>query len=460
MGKKGDFVEGKIWKHIIAQAVPLTIAQLVQVLYNIVDRIYIGHIQEANAGMALTGVGVAFPVLTLVAAFTNLFATGGAPLCSIARGRGDVKEAEDILGNTLVMQIITGIVIGIALFFTMKPILYAFGASDVTYPYAESYLRIYLCGTVFFMLGTGMNSFISLQGFPRIGMFTTLIGAVLNLIFDPIFIFWLHLGVRGAAIATVISQFASAVWVIQFLTGKKAILHLTRQNLIPDRKKIVNIMTLGLTGFIVSATNCTVQAVCNAVLGVYGGDAYIGIMTIINSVREMIGLPINGITSGSQPVLSYNYGAGEYRRVTGGIKFMGWTSGIYTFIVWMTIMLFPHFYIGIFSREEQILQFGPKALLIYFLGFVFMNFQFVGQSTFVALGKKQYSIFFSIFRKVIIVVPLVVFLPRIPALGVMGVFAAEPVSNLIGGLASFLTMYVVVYRKLNRQAEQNEKRSN
>lgn len=453
MGKKGDFAEGKMWKHIMAQAVPLTIAQLVQVLYNIVDRIYIGHIQEANAGMALTGVGVAFPVLTLVAAFTNLFATGGAPLCSISRGKGDVKEAENILGNTLVMQIVMGIVIGITLFFTMKPILYAFGASDITYPYAESYLKIYLCGTVFFMLGTGMNGFISLQGFPRIGMFTTLIGAVLNLILDPVFIFVLQLGVRGAAIATVISQFASAVWVLSFLTGKKAILHITRDNLILNIHRIVNIMTLGLAGFIMAATNCTVQAVCNAVLGIYGGDVYIGIMTIINSVREMIGLPINGITSGSQPVLSYNYGAKEYRRVTRGIKFMGWSSGLYTFVMWATIMMFPHFYIGIFSQEEQIIAFGPKALIIYFLGFVFMNFQFVGQSTFVALGKRQYSIFFSIFRKVIIVVPLVILLPKIPALGVMGVFAAEPISNLLGGLASFLTMYVVVYRRLNRLAE-------
>jgi len=450
MNTKGNFGEGRISTLILSQTVPLTLAQLAQVVYNVVDRMYIGRIPGEEAGLALTGVGITFPLITLIAAFINLFATGGAPLCSIARGRGEQERAGKIEADTFTMQIFTGAFLSVLLFFTMKPLLYLFGASDMTYTYARQYLSIYLLGTVFLAVGTGMNGFINLQGFPKIGMLTTIIGAVVNLVLDPIFIFKLNLGVSGAAIATVISQIISACWVIHFLFGKNAVIPLKTSALFHvDWRQLREIVALGLSGFIMAATNSACQAVCNATLSVYGGDIYIGIMTIINSVREMIGLPVNGITGGSQPVLSYNFGAGNRQRVKQGIRFTALAGFLYTFFMWLLIMGFPLVFLRIFSSERSLTEAGRIPLVVYFMGFFMMSLQFAGQSTFVALGKSKQAIFFSIFRKIIIVVPLTLLLPKIGTLGVMGVFLAEPISNFIGGLASFITMYVTVYRKLD-----------
>lgn len=449
--KKGDFGEGKVWKLILSQALPLTLAQFVQVLYNIVDRAYIGHLPGDSAGTALTGLGITFPVITLIAAFTNLFATGGAPLCSIARGKGDQERAERLLGTTLTMQIITGIVLAVILFFTKKPILYLFGASDSTYYYAGQYLDIYLLGTVFLMVGTGMNGFISLQGFPKMGMMTTVIGAVLNLVLDPVFIFGLDMGVKGAAIATVISQAVSALWVLRFLLGDKVSLKLGFKTMKPEFKMLGEIVGLGMAGFIMAATNCAVQAVCNATLSIYGGDIYVGVMTILNSVREMIGLPVNGITSGSQPVLGYNYGAGKPHRVLKGIRFTSAVGVGYTSLMWLLVILFPRFFLRIFTSDDLLVQHGQEALIIYFMGFFMMSLQFAGQSVFVALGMSKHAVFFSLLRKAVIVIPLTLFLPHVAGLGVNGVFWAEPVSNFIGGLACFVTMYFAVYRKLKKE---------
>jgi len=452
MEGKGNFGEGKIWRHIISQALPLTLAQLVQILYNLVDRIYIGHLPGDTQGLALTGVGVTFPVITLIAAFTNLFASGGAPLCSMARGKKDDKRALEIMGCTLFMQILVGIIVGVTAFLTMKPLLYLLGASDATYPYAAGYLRIYLLGTVFLMVGTGMNLFINLQGFPKIGMMTTLLGAILNIILDPVFIFVFKMGVEGAAIATVISQFVSAVWVISFLFGKKAVLRISREYIKPRILLIKDIVILGMAGFVMQATNCIVQAVCNASLGYYGGDVYIGIMTILNSVREILGLPVGGLASGGQPVLSYNYGAGENKRVKEAIKFLSLVGSCYMLVVWLIIMLFPSFFIRLFSSDIQMVTYGNRVFMIYFGAFFMMQFQFIGQSTFTALGKSKQAIFFSIFRKVIIVLPLTLLLPGL-GFGTDGVFIAEPVSNVIGGLACFITMLVTVYRKLDNKPD-------
>ena len=452
MEGKGNFGEGKVWRHIISQALPLTLAQLVQILYNLVDRIYIGHLPGDAQGLALTGVGVTFPVITLIAAFTNLFASGGAPLCSMARGKKDDKRALEIMGCTLFMQILVGIIVGVAAFLTMKPLLYLLGASDATYPYAAGYLRIYLLGTVFLMVGTGMNLFINLQGFPKIGMMTTLLGAILNIILDPVFIFVFKMGVEGAAIATVISQFVSAVWVISFLFGKKAVLRISREYIKPRILLIKDIVILGMAGFVMQATNCIVQAVCNASLGYYGGDVYIGIMTILNSVREILGLPVGGLASGGQPVLSYNYGAGENKRVKEAIKFLSLVGSCYMLVVWLIIMLFPSFFIRLFSSDIQMVTYGNRVFMIYFGAFFMMQFQFIGQSTFTALGKSKQAIFFSIFRKVIIVLPLTLLLPGL-GFGTDGVFIAEPISNVIGGLACFITMLVTVYRKLDNKPD-------
>ncbi len=446
---KGDFGEGKVGALILSQAVPLTLAQFVQVIYNVVDRMYIGHIPGQESGMALTGVGLTFPLITLIAAFVNLFSTGGAPLCSMARGKGDLDRAEKIEADTFTMQLCISLVLAIFLFVCMKPLLYLFGASDDTYTYARQYLAIYLTGTLFLAVGTGMNGFINLQGFPKTGMLTTVIGAVSNLVLDPIFIFGLHLGVKGAALATVISQFISACWVVLFLFGKQAVIRLSVAQLFHvDWALMKESVCLGLSGFIMAATNSVCQAVCNATLSVYGGDIYIGVMTIINSVREMIGLPINGITGGSQPVLSFNYGAQKNQRVRQGIRFTALAGFGYTFFMWMLIMLFPVAFLSIFSSGQSLVDTGKMPMIVYFMGFFMMSLQFAGQSTFVALGKSRQAIFFSLFRKIIIVVPLTIILPKIGALGVMGVFLAEPISNFIGGLASFMTMYATVYKKL------------
>ena len=445
---KNDFSKGSVWGNIIAQAVPLTIAQLVQLLYNIVDRMYIGHM-EGSSSLALTGIGLTFPIVMLVMAFTNLFGQGGAPLCSIARGAGDKERAEDIMGNSLTMLLMAGMALTMVGYVYKRPILYAFGASDVTYVYAEQYLNIYLAGTMFLMISVGMNHYINSQGFPKIGMLSVIIGAVTNIILDPIMIFGMDLGIRGAALATVISQFVSAVWVMKFLLGKKTLLKLSLKSMKLRPKLDKEIMGLGLTGFILQGTNGLVHVVCNATLSVYGGDLYVGINTVLGSVRDIFQLPIQGITSGCQPVLGFNYGAKEYGRVKEGIRFTALVGSFYTVVAWILIFLFPEFFIRIFNNDPELIRYGVTALHIYFFGFFMMAFQFCGQSVFTGLGKAKQAVFFSIFRKVIIVVPLTILLPQMGELGVHGVFLAEPISNAIGGLACFTTMYLTVYRKLN-----------
>ena len=445
---KNDFSKGSVWGNIIAQAVPLTIAQLVQLLYNIVDRMYIGHM-EGSSSLALTGIGLTFPIVMLVMAFTNLFGQGGAPLCSIARGAGDKERAEDIMGNSLTMLLMAGMALTMVGYVYKRPILYAFGASDVTYVYAEQYLNIYLAGTMFLMISVGMNHYINSQGFPKIGMLSVIIGAVTNIILDPIMIFGMDLGIRGAALATVISQFVSAVWVMKFLLGKKTLLKLSLKSMKLRPKLDKEIMGLGLTGFILQGTNGLVHVVCNATLSVYGGDLYVGINTVLGSVRDIFQLPIQGITSGCQPVLGFNYGAKEYGRVKEGIRFTVLVGSFYTVVAWILIFLFPEFFIRIFNNDPELIRYGVKALHIYFFGFFMMAFQFCGQSVFTGLGKAKQAVFFSIFRKVIIVVPLTILLPQMGELGVHGVFLAEPISNAIGGLACFTTMYFTVYRKLD-----------
>ncbi len=445
-----DFSQGKVWKNIVSQAVPLTLAQLVQLLYNIVDRIYIGHLPGTD-NMALTGVGLTFPVITLIAAFTNLFGTGGTPLFSIARGKRQEASAEKIMGNVCCLLVAASVLITVFGFLFRRQILFLFGASAESYRYADQYLQIYLIGTVCSMLATGMNGFINAQGFPGIGMMTTVIGAVLNLILDPLFIFVMHMGVRGAALATVISQTVSAVWVLRFLTGKKAVLHLKKENAKLDAALVKRITGLGASGFIVQATNALVQIVCNISLQTYGGDLYVGIMTVLNSVRELLSLPVTGITSGSQPILGYNYGAKKISRVKEGIRFTAWIGIGYTLAAWLFVMRFPHLLFAIFTENKTMVETGNAALQMYFFGFCFMAFQFCGQCTFQALGFARRSIFFSLFRKVLIVVPLTVLLPM-AGLGVNGVFLAEPISNIVGGLACFTTMWLTVYRKLDRMA--------
>lgn len=441
-----DFSVGSVKKQIIAQALPLTVAQVVQLLYNVVDRIYIGHL-EGVGDVALTGLGVTFPVIVLIAAFTSLFGSGGTALFSIARGRQDEEEAEGILGNVFALLLLSSAVLFSVCYLFRRPVLFLFGASEVSVEYADQYLRIYLFGTAFSMLATGLNGYINAQGFPKVGMLTTILGAAVNIILDPVFVFAFGMGVRGAALATVLSQGISAGWVLRFLTGKKAILRIRPGRVRISLKRTRDIVAIGLPGFVMQGTNSLVQIVCNNQLQAFGGDLYVGIMTVLGSVREILSLPVMGLSSGAQPVLGFNYGAKKNGRVKEGIRFTSVLGVLYTLCAWIVVMLVPRQMMGIFSGDPAIVSVGAEMLNIYFFGFVFMAFQFVGQTAFQGLAKAKQAIFFSLFRKAVIVVPLTLLLPGL-GFGVQGVFLAEPISNAIGGLACFLTMWQVIYRKL------------
>ncbi len=358
------------------------------------------------------------------------------------------------MGNSFILLVAFGLGLTVLGLILKKPMLYLFGSSDLTYPYADQYISIYLVGNVFVMIGLGMNSFINAQGFGTMGMVTVLLGAVANIILDPIFIFVLGMGVRGAALATILSQFLSALWIVKFLTGKKAILKLKTSCFRLRKHRVKDIVSLGMSGFTMSITNSLVQIMYNASLQRYGGDLYVGVMTVINSVREVISKPVSGITNGAQPVMGFNYGAQKYDRVKRAIIFTSVVSITYTTVMWGLVHGFTEFFIRIFNQEEALLKAGIPAMRIYYFGFFFMSLQFAGQSVFVALGKAKKAVFFSIFRKVVIVIPLILILPGLLGNGAAGVFMAEPVSNLIGGGACFITMLATIWPELSEKRKQ------
>ncbi|EHM41522.1 MATE family efflux transporter [Flavonifractor plautii] len=433
-------------RNILQMALPMTVAQLINILYNIVDRMYLGRLP---GHLSLTGLGLCLPIISILMGFANLCGMGGAPLCSIHRGKGENEEAERILGNSFALLLLFGAgltALGLAF---RRPILYLFGASDLTFPYANDYLTIYLLGTLFVMIGLGMNPFINAQGFSRMGMMTVALGAAVNIVLDPIFIFALDMGVRGAALATVLAQGCSALWVLKFLTGRRVLLRLRWNTLRLQAARVRRILALGASGFAMSMTNSLVQVLCNASLQHYGGDLYVGVMTVINSIREVVSMPVQGITNGCQPVLGYNYGAGEYERVRRGIRFTTVLTVGYSVAAWALVMAVPELLIRIFNDEPELIAAGIPAFRLYFAAFFCMSFQFIGQSVFVGLGRSKSAVFFSLLRKAFIVAPLTLLLPGL-GMGVDGVFAAEPVSNVLGGLACLLTMYITVYRRLGR----------
>ncbi|MBQ6367257.1 MAG: MATE family efflux transporter [Erysipelotrichaceae bacterium] len=448
--KQNDFGSGSIPKVILSQSLPLMLAQLVHLLYNVIDRIYIGHLPEIGS-LALTGVGLSFPITTLIMAFTSLFAYGGTPIFAIARGQEDTKKAEHYLGQVCGMLVYTSVVLFFVAWFWRKPILYLFGASDSSYFYANEYLRYYIFGITGSMLATGLNGFINASGYSRYGMMTIFLGAVLNIVLDPLFIYGLNMGVRGAAIATVISQTASALYALYFFLKADAPYRLRRENMVPDFSCLRQMIPLGVTGFIMQGTSALVQILCNVMLRNYGGDLYVGVITIINSIREIFQLPASAISSASQPVMSFNYGAGKPERIRQSIRFTTLIMGIYTTVALAAVMLFPEFFIAIFTDDASLTAPGAAAIRIYFAGFFFMTFQLGGQAAFTSLKRAPQAIFFSLLRKIIIVVPLTLLLPGL-GFGVNGVFLAEPISNIVGGLACFLTMYFTIYKKLPAEA--------
>ena len=443
---QADFSQGKVSSLILRVSFPLIVAELVNLLYNMVDRIYIGHL-AANGSLALTGLGLCFPVISLISAFAKLFGSnGGAPLCAMARGRKDEREASLVMGNSFMLSVVTGAVLMTIVLIFHRPILYAFGASNATYPYARDYLIIYSLGTIPVLVTLSMNAFINSQGFATIGMVTVLIGAVINIVLDPIFIFVFGLGVKGAAIATVFSQTVSCIFAVSFLCGKSVELKLRFRDMRLDARRCKEIIALGTSGFTMGATNSLVQLVCNKCAFIWGGDLYVGVMTILNSVREIYSTVINGIGGGSTPVMSFNYGARNGARTR---KASDWTLIFifaYAMIVWLAVLIFPRTMAMFFTQDAAMLDASVSALRIYFFGFIFMALQTAGQQTFVALGKAKQAVFFSLFRKVIIVVPLTIALPYI--FGINGVMLAEPISNVIGGCASYFTMRHMVMPEL------------
>lgn len=457
---KNDFSKGEVWRAIVRMSVPMMVAQTVNVLYSLVDRIYIGHLESASA-MALTGIGLSMPIICIVGAFARICGAAAGPLCSIARGKGDIEDAEQIMGNAMMLLLIFSVVLTACGEVFLKPILYLFGGSDATYPAAAAYARVYLVGTLFNMITMGLNSVINAQGFARTGMLTIVLGAAVNIILDPIFIFGMDMGITGAALATVISQFVSALWVMCFLLGKRAILKFRARNLILRWHTVRRILALGSTGFVMNITNGLVYIAYNVQLRAYGGDLFVGAMTIVNSVREVLFMAVSGLTEGAQPVLGFNYGAGLFSRVKKGIRFQVGISVTYAVSAWAVVMLLSEPLVRMFNNDSQMVAATIPALRIYFSGFLFMSMMMAGQSTFLSLGMARKAITFSVLRKVVIVLPLIWLLPGAFGLGTYGVFWSEPISDLIAGVASFLTMYFTVYRRMgeDRPVEAREEQS-
>lgn len=456
--RSSDFSKGSVARNILSLAIPLTVAQLTVVLYNVVDRAFIGHISGVGRE-AFTGIGLVMPATYIINACANLCGTGGAPLFSIARGHRDDKRASRIMGVSFTFVLLLGAILMTVFYVFQTPFLYLVGGSDSTVVHAQNYLRIYLLGVLPVMISLGMNPFINAQGFGKAGMMTTLLGAVINVILDPIFIFVLDMGVQGAALATVIAQICSATWVMVFLLGKQAVVRLEKESLGLDWRILRKICGLGLTGFTFSMTNSLVQAMGNAQLQTYGaaagmGDMYVAAMTAIVSIREIVIQPIRGLTQGAQPVMGYNYGAGKFSRVRESIKFATRTCLGYNIVVWALLLAVPQIFILLFNDDPGLLAVGVPTMRIYFAAYVMMSFQLIGQNTFVALGRAKSAVFFSLFRKVILVVPLMLILPRLWGLGAFGVFLAEPVSDVIGGTASFSTMMATVWRDMKRPDEE------
>jgi putative MATE family efflux protein len=439
---------------MIKMAVPGIIAQLINILYSIIDRIYIGHINGVGAS-ALTGVGLTFPIITLVSAFAMIVGAGGAPLASIALGKKDREQAEKILGTGVFLLICFAIGIMIIFYIWKKPLLRAFGASDATIGYANTYISIYLIGTISVLLYMGLNQYIIAQGKSITAMLSVGIGAVLNLVLDPIFIFVFNLGVAGAALATIISQTASALWVLKTLTDKKASLTLRANMIRPRKREIGKIISLGISPFIMSSTESLISIVINRGLSTYGGDLYVGSFTIIQSIMQMISAPVQGFTQGVSPIISYNYGAGNYDRVRSTYRRMIAITFIFVHMwTWCTI-LYPELFASIFTNEEPLINIVGEVMPIFMLGMLVFGLQNGIQPTFVALGQAKISLFIAVLRKIILLIPLALILPNF--FGVMGVYYSEPISDTLSALTASTLFLINIPKILNSKEErQNE----
>jgi len=429
---------------ILGMSVPSIIAQVINVLYNIVDRIYIGHIPGVGAA-ALTGVGLTFPITILVSAFSSFASAGGAPLSAIWLGKGDRERAEKIQGSSLWLLLVFTAALMVVFYAFHRPFLFAFGASEDTIVYASAYLKIYLAGTLFVELALGLNTFIIVQGQSRIAMYSILIGAVVNIALDPVFIFVFGWGVRGAAAATVISQAVSAFWNLKFLMGKKSTLKIRASLIRFDAWSVRNVFSLGISPFIMRFTECLINVVMNRQLQIYGNDLYVGSMTIMQSVMQLLSAPLSGFTQGVQPIISYNFGAGKFDRVKTLYRIMIGICFVFAFAATGTAVLFPEFYAGMFTTDADLVRLVGEVMPVFLFGMLFFGVQQGIQPTFLALGQAKISLFIALLRKVILLVPLALILPRF--LGVMGVYYAEPVSDLLSA-ATASVLFLANIRKI------------
>ncbi|MDD5957412.1 MAG: MATE family efflux transporter [Ligilactobacillus ruminis] len=426
---------------MLSLALPTVLAQLINVLYNVVDRIYIGHMQ-GDGNLALTGVGVTLPIITLIAAFSAFAGAGGAPLAAIELGKRDERKASLIMGNSAWLLVFFSIVLTIGFLLFKVPILYAFGASSKTIAYANEYITIYLLGTIFVQLALGLNAFISGQGAAKAAMLSVLIGAVINIVLDPIFIFALHLGVRGAALATAISQFVSAVWVVSFLKSKRSVLYLKLVR--PDKSLILKIAALGIAPFVMQSTESLVTITFNTGLQRYGGDLYVGSMSILMSIMQLIVIPVNGITQGVQPIVSYNYGAGNRLRVKETVVRLVSVCLLGTLILAGVAIFCPGIYASMFTNDAELVALTCRIMPIFFLGIAIFGIQAACQSTFLALGQAKVSLFIAMLRKIILLIPLALILPKF--LGVKGIYIAEPVSDVISVIVTSVLCVITLKR--------------
>ncbi len=442
--------EGSVGKLLLKLALPAIVAQMVNMLYNMVDRIYIGHIPEVG-DLALTGLGLCFPIIMLISAFASLIGSGGAPRAAIFMGKGKTEEGEKILGNCVASVVLISVVLTVLLEIFGEKILFLFGASENTIVYALPYMRIYVAGTIFVMISLGLNTFITTQGYAQIAMKTVMIGAVCNIVLDPIFIFVFDMGVKGAAWATILSQCISAVWVLLFLTGSKTKLRICREYLRINPQIILPVLALGVAPFIMSSTESILNVAFNASLSKYGGDVAVGAMTILSSIMQLMFMPAQGLAQGAQPIISYNYGAGKVDRVRKAYRILITTCFLYTMIFWMFLNIFPEFFVSLFnSSSPELMEMTVWALGIYMAGSGVFGIQSGVQQTFVSLGQAKLSLFIACLRKIILLIPLIYILPEFMEDKIFAVFLAEPVADFISVTVASLLFFLNINKILER----------
>ena len=441
-----------IGKLLLRLSIPTVIAQLVNMLYNMVDRVYIGHI-PTDGSLALTGVGVCMPLILIVSAFASFVASGGAPRASIAMGKGRHADAEKILGGCVTMQLAISAILTAVLLLWSEAFLLLFGASENTIPYALAYMNIYALGTIFVQLTLGMNAFITAQGFARVSMKTVLIGAICNIVLDPILIFGLGMGVKGAALATVISQGISCVWVLSFLTGSKTVLKLKKENFLTGLRFLPPCIALGMSAFVMQGSESVISLCFNSSLLQYGGDLAVGAMTILSSVMQFAMLPLQGIAQGAQPISSYNFGAGNRERVSRTFRLLLRSSLVYSFGLWALVQLFPSAFAGLFTNDAALLAFTAKALRVYCGALCLFGAQISCQMTFVSTGNAVCSIIVAILRKFVLLIPLIYLMPRLMTDQTMAVYTAEPIADGIAVLCTVM-IFAVQFKKALRRLDE------